>query len=241
MDVRPFGLELGWTAVERWADPTTHPPCLQLIEPDGTVSVLAAEGFVQAPNDLVVAADGSIVFTDPPHWPWPTQWVARILRWRSPAADPWPGAPTLDAAGRLELLDEATESRNGIALSAEDRILIVAGNGLRWLDADGGRDWLIQQLANGSGDGMAFDLNGVVYVCTGKAVEVVDPGGVIVDRLPLPDRAFTLNCCFGGDDLRTLFVTDAGHSTLLAFEGMPVPGVPAPTWDAVTTSGDREA
>src|SRR5262245_51723457 len=41
------------------------PPGLQRVAPDGRVSVLAHEGL-QAPNDLVVAADGTIYFTDPP-------------------------------------------------------------------------------------------------------------------------------------------------------------------------------
>jgi gluconolactonase len=201
-----------------------------MIGTDGSVSVLAGEGLVQSPNDLVVTADQSIVFTDPPHWPPPDQWIARVLRWRAPGTDPWPGASTLDAEGRLELLDEADEYRNGIVLSPDDRILIVSGDGLRWLDPDGGRDWLVERLAHGRGDGMAFDRAGTVYVCTGPAVEVVDAEGAIVDRLLLPDDAYVLNCCFGGDDLRTLFVTDAAHNTLLAFEGMPTPGSPVRAW-----------
>ena len=41
------------------------PPGLQRVAPDGSVSVLAQEGL-QAPNDLIVAPDGTIYFTDPP-------------------------------------------------------------------------------------------------------------------------------------------------------------------------------
>ena len=48
--------------------PTT--PGLQLATPDGTVTYLADDGF-QSPNDLAVAFDGSVYFTDPPHYPPP--------------------------------------------------------------------------------------------------------------------------------------------------------------------------
>ncbi|HEY3097079.1 MAG TPA: SMP-30/gluconolactonase/LRE family protein, partial [Acidimicrobiia bacterium] len=45
-------------------------PGLQLAGPDGTVRYLAERGF-NAPNDLVVAADGTVYFTDPGHYPPP--------------------------------------------------------------------------------------------------------------------------------------------------------------------------
>ena len=41
------------------------PPALLRVAPGGAVTVLASEGL-QAPNDLVVAPDGTIYFTDPP-------------------------------------------------------------------------------------------------------------------------------------------------------------------------------
>ena len=34
------------------------------------------------------------------------------------------------------------------------------------------------------------------------------------------------NCCFGGADLRTLFVTEGIPGSVVAFEGMPTPGLP---------------
>ena len=42
----------------------------------------------------------------------------------------------------------------------------------------------------------------------------------------MPDGHFTTNRCFGGPGLWTLFVTDAGHGSVLAFESTPVPGHP---------------
>ena len=45
---------------------------------------------------------------------------------------------------------------------------------------------------------------------------------------PIEGEGLTTNCCFGGDDLRTLFVTDAIPGNLVAFEGMPDARPPAP-------------
>ena len=61
-------------------------------------------------------------------------------------------------------------------------------------------------------------------------LRVVDPDGTVVDFLPIEGEGLTTNCCFGGDDLRTLFVTDAMPGNLVAFEGMPTPGLPLATW-----------
>ena len=43
-------------------------------------------------------------------------------------------------------------------------------------------------------------------------------------------EGLTTNCCFGGDDLRTLFVTDAMPGNVVAFKHMPTAGLPLPTW-----------
>jgi len=40
----------------------------------------------------------------------------------------------------------------------------------------------------------------------------------------------TTNCCFGGPDLTTLFATDAVPGDVVAWEGMPTPGLPLPAW-----------
>ena len=40
-----------------------------------------------------------------------------------------------------------------------------------------------------------------------------------------PGRGITTNCCFGGDDGRTLFATDGVPGQVVAWEGMPTPGL----------------
>jgi sugar lactone lactonase YvrE len=40
----------------------------------------------------------------------------------------------------------------------------------------------------------------------------------------------TTNCCFGGPDGRTLFATDGLPGQIVAWEGMPAPGLPLHPW-----------
>ena len=90
----------------------------------------------------------------------------------------------------------------------------------------------IAKLGRGGGDGFCLDADGRFYVASTieHGIRVVDPDGTVVDFLPIDGEGLTTNCCFGGDDLRTLFVTDALPGDLVAFEGMPTPGLPLPTW-----------
>jgi hypothetical protein len=75
--------------------------------------------------------------------------------------------------------------------------------------------------------------DGVIGEGCGNAV--VEHSASECERRPADGaRHFTTNCFFGGADLHTLFVTDAGHGTVLAFESMPTPGHPLtpfrPAW-----------
>ena len=55
------------------------------------------------------------------------------------------------------------------------------------------------------------------------------PDGRLDRSIELPVSRPT-SCMFGGPDLRTLFVADALPGNLVAFEHMPRPGLPLPTW-----------
>ena len=62
------------------------------------------------------------------------------------------------------------------------------------------------------------------------AIRVLEPDGNEVDFLAIPGGGVTTNCCFGGEDGRTLFVTDGIPGQLVALEGMPTPGLPLTPW-----------
>jgi gluconolactonase len=192
-------------------------PGLQLARPDGRVTYLADQGL-RAPNDLAVAADGAVFFTDPGHWP-----------------------PSEDEPGRVMIYDRAGSVRtfasgfffcNGIAFEPDGTVVVVERQGLQRVHADGSRDWVIETLGRGGGDGFCLDADGRFYVASTieHGIRVVEPDGSIADFWPIEGKGLCTNCCFGGADLRTLFVTDALPGGVVAFEGCPTPGLPLPTW-----------
>jgi gluconolactonase len=77
-------------------------------------------------------------------------------------------------------------------------------------------------------DSLAVDGQG--WVCVGTLVNggitAIAPDGSQVDHLPLPDPLVT-NICFGGDDLRTAYVTMSGTGQLAALP-WPRPGLQLP-------------
>jgi sugar lactone lactonase YvrE len=65
--------------------------------------------------------------------------------------------------------------------------------------------------ANENPDGMSIDAEGRLWVALwgGWSVVCVDPArGEIIDRIAVPVERVT-SCCFGGDDLRDLYITTA--------------------------------
>jgi gluconolactonase len=70
-------------------------------------------------------------------------------------------------------------------------------------------------------DSLAVDGEGWVCVATlGQGgITAIAPDGSTSEYLALPDPLIT-NICFGGDDLRTAFITSSGRGELLA---MPWP------------------
>ena len=199
--------------------PATVPatPGLQLAHPDGAVTYLAEDGF-RGPNDLAIAPDGTVYFTDPGHFPPSDDGPGRVMIY---ARD---GSVREMAAGFFYC--------NGIAFEPDGTVVVVERRGLQRVFADGSRTWLIDELGPGGGDGFCLDAEGRFYVASTieHGIRVVDPDGTVLDFLPIEGKGLTTNCCFGGDDLRTLFVTDAIPGDLVAFEGMPTPGLPLPTW-----------
>jgi gluconolactonase len=200
------------------------PPGLQRVLPSGELTYLADQGF-EAPNDLVVARDGTIYFTDPPH-----------LRGTPPAGGEGRGRVWALAPGDDPVLVAGGFAYcNGIALSPEGRLLVVEGLGLLWLEPDGRREWWVEKLPGGSaGDGFCFDREGRLYVAapTDHCVRVLERDGRQLDVLELGAGAVPTNCCFGGADGRTLFTTELRPGRVLAFEGMPTAGLPLHPWPA---------
>jgi gluconolactonase len=202
------------------------------VEPHGSTTVLA-DSFggrrLNSPNDVVVGADGTIWFTDPPFGlPDGPDDPKRELPagvYRLPADPPIgdrPDAERMDgdrtAGGQLELVTDELAGPNGIALSPDGRWLYV-GNWdparsvvLRYPLLPGGRTGPGRQLADltgepgeGSIDGLAVDTDGHLFVCGPGGIWVLDADGNRLGLVGLPESPH--NLAWGDDDARTLYVT----------------------------------
>ncbi len=110
--------------------------------------------------------------------------------------------------------------------------VVVERGGFQRVFDGGNREWVIETLGRGGGDGFCLDADGRFYVASTieHGIRVVEPDGSVADFWEIEGQGLCTNCCFGGPDLRTLFVADALPGGVVAFEGCPTPGLPLPTW-----------
>ena len=176
-------------------------------EADGTTSVLADrfEGKrLNSPNDLTLGPDGSIYFTDPPYGVKPDE---RELDFQ--------GVFRIAPDGKLSLVVKDLGRPNGLGLSPDGKRLYVDDSERKLVNvydvqSDGsvanGR-LLIELAQHGTRvcDGLKVDAEGNLYVTGTEGVYVVSPEGKFLARIGCPGQC--TNCCFGGADRKTLFVT----------------------------------
>lgn len=167
-------------------------------EADGTVGVLADkfEGKrLNSPNDLALATDGAIYFTDPPYG------VKREDRELD-----FQGVYRLSPDGKLALVVSDLGSPNGIGLSPDGKRLYVDDSQARTVyvydvQGDGtvanGR-LLINLGLHGTRvcDGLKVDAEGNLYVTGTDGVYVISPEGKLLAKIGCPGQC--TNCCFGG-------------------------------------------
>ena len=123
------------------------------------------------------------------------------------------GAYYVNAAGRVTSLGENIRA-NGIMLSPDERVLYVTnGSSILAFDvqADGSvsnrRDFATLD-AGGTGDGMAIDAAGRLYVTSQPGVQVFDRNGKYLGLIPTPRNAISV--AFAGRDKQTLYVVGSG-------------------------------
>ena len=222
------------------------------LEADGKLTVLAercdGKRFNQ-PNDLTIDSRDRIYFSDPCYGDRSqmemvdaegrkVEGVYRI--------DP-DGTVT-------RIITHEADRPNGLVVTPDDKFLFVADNnnntvgGARklWrfdLEADGTLDPASRKLVydwktTRGPDGMKLDALGRLFVAAGinkpnlpcetaekptAGIYVFSPTGEYLEMIPIP-RDETTNCAFGGDDLKTLFVTAGGTlwSIRVTTPGKPV-------------------
>ncbi len=185
---------------------------------DGAMTVLAAEyggRELNSPNDIVVKSDGSVYFTDPPYGREAKVGIPRAVQLEHNGVYRW------DAAHEsLRLLTSALNRPNGLCFSADETRLYVNDSPEYTIyvfdvAADGGLEnqrLFAETGGDGPGvpDGMKLDCQGNLYCCAQGGIQIFSPAGEYLGRLRTPMQV--TNLCFGGADLRSLFLT--GITTL---------------------------
>lgn len=139
------------------------------------------------------------------------------------AIDTQPGRGNLwrvEADGTHERMLQGTSVSNGMGWSPDNRTFYFTDSGKRviWafdFDLDAGtlanqRPFVQFAAGDGSPDGLCVDSDGHLWVAMwdGWAIRRYAPDAVLERKIDVPVPRPT-SCCFGGPDLRTLFVTTA--------------------------------
>jgi len=175
------------------------------IAPDKNVSVVVAkyqDKQLNGPNDLWINHHRGVYLTDPyyqrPWWshasmPQDCQGVYYFS----------PDQKTL-----IRVIDDLVQP-NGIVGTPDGKTLFVA-------DIGGNKTWSYTINWNGSlsnktlfcemgSDGMTIDVKGNIYL-TGKGVTIFNKNGKQIGNIAVPE-SWTANVCFGGTDMKSLFIT----------------------------------
>ncbi|HEX8403411.1 MAG TPA: SMP-30/gluconolactonase/LRE family protein [Duganella sp.] len=190
--------------------------------PDGKRTDVVAKyngNVFNSPNDMALAADGTLYFSDP-----------AFQRDAAPGGQDKTRVYRVAADGKVTVVDDTLTNPNGVSLSPAGDVLYVNGmvgekGVLRAYPIVGGKPQRGRDLVNGLGvpDGMAVDCLGNVYVTehTDKRVRVFTPQGKHIATIKVD--ANVTNAAFGGADGKTLFITGAGAVWKIALEvnGLP--------------------
>lgn len=195
--------------------------------PDGTTETIASHygsKELNSPNDVVVAQDGALYFTDPVYGRWPGFGVEREQEldvqgvYRVPAG-----------AGEIQLLADDFDQPNGLCFSPDMSLLYINDTPrahVRVFDvlADGtlanGRIFFENigrgVIEEGVPDGMKCDADGAVYVTGPKGVWVISTEGELLGTMEVPENVG--NLAWGGDDWKTLYLASSSSLYRIATE-----------------------
>ena len=204
-----------------------------VIYPPGSEAVLADayDGMkFSRPNDLIVAKNGGVYFTDPGLTAQQAEELVKRYDGR-PLAPRLPPAVYYIPPGQAPVRIEADMIRpNGIQLNRDETILYASdSNGEHLIAWDIQPDGLVANRRefgtlqgrstrdNGLGgiktfaDGMAVDNDDRLYVATGGGVEVLSPQGEHLGIIPVRcPPADCQNLAFSGPNKQTLYIGGAG-------------------------------
>jgi sugar lactone lactonase YvrE len=189
------------------------------------VGVLGRDASMHQPNDLCITAADTVYASDP-------DWQDNTGRiWR------------VDPDGATRLASGPMGTTNGIEIAMDESALYVDESVQRRIwryDLEGGalvNKTLFHEFPDHGLDGMRFDVEGNLYVTRyGKGtVAVLDPAGRVVEEIPLKGTRPS-NLCFGGEDGRTLIITEVDHGSL-EWLRVPHPGREFKLWQRLQPGG----
>jgi len=178
---------------------------LWIIGPDKKVTVIPSKyenKVLNGPNDLWIHKNGTVYFTDPyykrswwDHTEKPQE--KQCVYYLSP-----------DHKKIVKIADDMVQP-NGIVGTPDGKKLFVADIGANktWsytINKDGSLSHKMLFCELGS-DGMTIDSKGNIFL-TGKGVTVFDKTGKMIGNIAVPE-SWTANVCFGGSDMKSLFIT----------------------------------
>jgi len=177
------------------------------IDPETKETTVLLEDYegrlFNGPNDVWVAPDGGMYFTDPfykrPYW-----------ENREKSEQEKQRVFYLPKGAKVPVIaDENLIQPNGIIGTADGKTLFVADIGdkktYRYDIAGDGTLTKRQLFCEMGSDGMTLDTAGNLYL-TGKGVTVFDKDGKKLGDIPVPQN-WTANITFGGKEMKTLFIT----------------------------------
>ncbi len=187
-------------------------------EHDGRLTVVADRWQgkrLNSPNDVVVAADGAVWFTDPDY--------GILSEYEGAKADSEIGRCQVyrvdPVSGRVDCLADDFVKPNGLAFSRDGRELYVADTGASH-EARGpkhirafqiidkgrrlGRSRLLAECTAGLFDGFRVDRGERIWTSAGDGVHVYRRNGVLIGKVLLPEAAANLQ--FGGEKGNVLYV-----------------------------------
>ncbi len=186
---------------------------LQQPRPDFIPLVTNYEGKkLNSPNDGVMAADGSIYFTDPPYG------LANGINDTAKQLS-FQGVYLLKPDGELKLFTDELKFPNGIALSPDGKYLYVSNsdpvnkiwmqyeldeNGMKKSGKIFYRAKEDEGIADGNPDGMKINKEGYIFAAGPQGILIFNPTGELIARIYT--GRLTANCAFGKDQ-KELFIT----------------------------------
>jgi len=156
-----------------------------------------------SPNDLVVAKNGGVYFTDPMFGATPA--IKEAVYYVTPS-------------GVLSQIIADMKKPNGIILSPDGKSLYVDDSEDKYVYVcdvldNGGiankrrfAELVVSDGSNSSvADGMTIDTLGNLYVTSAAGIQVFDKRGGYLTTIKVPERPS--NCTFGGSNMKTLYIT----------------------------------